>query len=54
MPFPRWVTFQLRRHVAVTKVSFGEQLLADAAIVDSSARPNREAVGERMGRSARW
>lgn len=56
VPFSRWVTDQLRRHAAAASMSFGEQLLADAALAGKQ-RPSREhavAAGERMERSAPW
>jgi hypothetical protein len=57
MPFSRWVTEQLRRHAAQSAVSFGQQVLADAALAETERRPTREdalAAGERMERSAPW
>ncbi|MEM7094014.1 MAG: hypothetical protein AAF567_13495 [Actinomycetota bacterium] len=64
MPFSRWVTQQLRHHAAQSTMSFGEQLLADAALadqarvapapVDGDGRPDRVATGQRMERSAPW
>lgn len=56
VPFSRWVTDQLRRHAAASATSFGEQLLADAALAGNQ-RPSRNdavAAGERMERSAPW
>ena len=53
VPFSRWVTEQLRRHAAVSTMSFGEQLLADAALAGSE-RPTRRAAAERMERSSPW
>lgn len=56
VPFSRWVADQLRRHAARSELSFGEQLLADAALA-RAARPTRaqaRATGERMERSAPW
>lgn len=56
VPFSRWVTEQLRRHAAVSTMSLGEQLLADAALA-GGGRPTRSdavEVGERMERSAPW
>lgn len=54
VPFSRWVTEQLRRHAATSAVSFADQLLADAALAAGARLPDREAVGERMERSAPW
>jgi hypothetical protein len=54
MPFSRWVTEQLRRHAATSAVSFADQVLADAALAAGERLPDREAVGERMERSAPW
>lgn len=54
VPFSRWVTEQLRRHAATSAVSFADQLLADAALAAGERLPDREAVGERMERSAPW
>lgn len=56
VPFSRWVTEQLRRHAASTSTSFGEQLLADAALAGSNRPTRRDAVaaGERMEQSAPW
>ena len=56
VPFSRWVTDQLRRHAAVSALSFADQLLADAVLAGSE-RPTRTdaaAAGERMERSAPW
>lgn len=57
VPFSRWVTEQLRRHAAqATTMSFGDQLLADAAL-NAAERPtarDRVATGARMNRSAPW
>ena len=56
VPFSRWVTDQLRRHAAVSGMSFVDQLLADAALTGTQ-RPSLEdavAVGTRMERSAPW
>ncbi|MDH3294716.1 MAG: hypothetical protein OER95_10410 [Acidimicrobiia bacterium] len=56
MPFSRWVTEQLRRHAAVSAMSFADQVLADAALAGSERPTRRDAVaaGERMERSAPW
>ncbi|HTO01789.1 MAG TPA: hypothetical protein VL068_14055 [Microthrixaceae bacterium] len=56
MPFSRWVTEQLRRHAAQSTLSFGQQLLADAAMSESGRPTAQDSknVGERMGRSASW
>jgi len=54
VPFSRWVTEQLRRHAAKATMSFADQLLADAALAADDRLPNRDAVGERMERSAPW
>jgi len=56
MPFSRWVTEQLRRHAAASGTSFGDQLLADAALAahDRPTRTDAVAVGRRMERSAPW
>lgn len=56
VPFSRWVTEQLRRHAAVSTMSFAEQVLADAALATSERLTDRDAVaaGERMERSAPW
>lgn len=56
VPFSRWVTDQLRRHAAQSTMSYGRQLLADAALAGGE-RPTAEdarVVGERMERSAPW
>lgn len=56
VPFSRWVTDQLRRHAAVSTMSFRDQLLADAALA-ARPRPSRKdavAAGARMERSAPW
>lgn len=56
MPFSRWVTEQLRRHAALSEMSYPEQLAADAALAGGQ-RPRRKdaaTVGERMERSAPW
>jgi hypothetical protein len=56
VPFSRWVTDQLRRHAAVSAMSFADQLLADAVLAGSE-RPTRKdaaAAGGRMERSAPW
>lgn len=56
VPFSRWVTEQLRRHAAVSAMSFGDQLLADAALAGGKRPTRRDAVevGERMEGSAPW
>jgi hypothetical protein len=56
VPFSRWVTEQLRRHAALSTMSFAEQVLADAALATSEGLTDRDAVavGERMERSAPW
>jgi hypothetical protein len=54
VPFSRWVTDQLRRHAARSTMSFADQLLADAALAAGGGLPDRDAVGERMERSAPW
>ena len=57
VPFSRWVTDQLRLHAEQSRSSFGEQLLADAALAEQAnadERPDREEVGRRMERSAEW
>lgn len=57
IPFSRWVTEQLRRHAAQSAASFGQQVLADAALAATERRPSRKdavAAGERMERSAPW
>lgn len=54
VPFSRWVTDQLRRHAAKSKMSFADQLLADAALAAGDQLPDRGTVGERMERSAPW
>lgn len=56
VPFSRWVTEQLRRHAALSTLSFAEQVLADAALAKSERPIDRdaEAAGERMERSAPW
>ena len=54
VPFSRWVTEQLRRHAAKSTMSFADQLLADAALAAGDRVPDRDAVGERMERSAPW
>ena len=56
VPFSRWVTDQLRRHAAQSTMSFGEQLLADAALAATERliEQDARAVGERMERSAPW
>jgi len=56
VPFSRWVTDQLRRHAAVSAMSYSEQLLADAALAGRQRPSRRDAIaaGERMERSAPW
>lgn len=54
VPFSRWVTEQLRRYAATSTMSFGDQLLADAALAAGERMPDRDAVAERMERSAAW
>jgi hypothetical protein len=57
IPFSRWVTDQLRRHAARTRLSFAQQLETDAALAGADRRPTRQdarAAGERMERSAPW
>ena len=57
VPFSSWVADQLRRHAAAqTRLSFGEQLVADAALAGESERTKADdvATAERMERSAPW
>ena len=57
VPFSRWVTEQLRRHAAQSIVTFGQQLVNDAAIAGADLRPSAadaRDVGDRMERSAPW
>jgi len=54
VPFSRWVTEQLRLHAAKSKLSYGDQLLADAALAAVEERPSKAAVAERMEQSASW
>lgn len=54
VPFSRWVTDQLRRHAAKSSMSFSDQLLADAALAGGEHSPDRDAIAERMERSAPW
>lgn len=56
VPFSTWVAEQLRRHAAAqSQLSFGDQLLADAALAgESPAAVDDVAIGERMERSAPW
>lgn len=54
VPFSRWVTDQLRRHAVKLEMSFADQLLTDAAMAAGESVPDRDAVGERMERSAPW
>lgn len=56
VPFSRWVTDQLRRHLAQTTTTFAQQLVADAALAAGETLTERDApaVAERMERSAPW
>lgn len=56
VPFSKWVTEQLRRHAALSTMSFAEQVLADAALAANERLTDRDAMaaGERMERSAPW
>ncbi len=57
MPFSVWVANQLRRYaVTQTALSFGQQLLSDAALADAKAptKKESEAALKRMDRSAPW
>ena len=54
VPFSRWVTNQLRRHAVQSSMSFADQLLTDASLAAGEASSDRDAVGERMERSAPW
>ncbi|MCC5952698.1 MAG: hypothetical protein JJU45_11445 [Acidimicrobiia bacterium] len=56
VPFSRWVADQLRRHAAQTSMSFGQQVLADAALAASEPPTCEQAreAGRRMERSAPW
>ncbi|MFT7649663.1 MAG: hypothetical protein ACI8Y4_004426 [Candidatus Poriferisodalaceae bacterium] len=57
VPFSTWVADQLRRHAATrTAVSFGQQILDDAALADAKPPSDDEsrAAAERMERSAPW
>lgn len=56
VPFSRWVTEQLRRHAALSTMSFAEQVLADAALAKGDGLTHQDAVevGRRMERSAPW
>lgn len=56
VPFSRWVTDQLRRHAALSTMSFAEQVRADAALTTNERLTDQDAVavGERMERSAPW
>lgn len=54
VPFSRWVTEQLRRHAARSTMSFADQLLADAALAAGDHLPDRDAIAERMDRTAPW
>jgi len=57
VPFSVWVADQLRRYAATqTGLSFGQQLLADAALAGAEPPTDEEtlAVVERMERSAPW
>ena len=56
VPFSRWVTDQLRRHAAVSGMSFADQLLAAAALA-GKRRPSRVdavAADTLMARSTPW
>lgn len=54
VPFSRWVTEQLRLHAAKSTLSFGNQILADAALAAEDGPPSRAAVAKRLERSAPW
>lgn len=54
VPFSRWVTDQLRRHAATSRMSFADQLRADAAMAAEEPKPDRDSVGKRMERTAPW
>lgn len=56
VPFSRWVTEQLRRHAALSTMSFAEQVLADATLATGDGLTDQDAVeaGRRMERSAPW
>ncbi len=54
VPFSRWVTDQLRRHAAKSTMSFADQLLADARLAEGDGPIDKNAVGQRMERSAPW
>ena len=57
VPFSVWVAEQLRRYAAARPgMSFGQQLLADAALAGAAPPTNEEsrAAVERMERSAPW
>ena len=56
VPFSRWVTEQLRRHAALSTMSFADQVLADGALAAGEGLNDRNAVavGERMEQSAPW
>jgi hypothetical protein len=57
VPFSTWVADQLRRHAATrTGMSFGQQLLSDAALAGAEppAEEESRAALERMERSAPW
>jgi len=55
-PFSRWVADQLRRHSAQTTMTFGRQLVTDAALAVGERPTERDALtaAERMERSAPW
>lgn len=54
VPFSHWVAERLREHAASGELSFAEQLLADADLAGENEELDRNAIGERMGRSASW
>ena len=54
VPFSHWVTAKLREHASDKALPFAEQLERDAILAGSAEPPDRQAVGERMGRSATW
>lgn len=57
IPFSRWVTDQLRRHGALSAITFARQLEADAALATTErglTHQDAQAVGERMEQSAPW
>lgn len=53
-PFSQWVADQLRRHAAQSARPFADQLLADAGLASEGPVADREAIGDRMERSAPW